>query len=142
MAEPPLYRRGLRGYEPDNGAALDFWNLGRPGELVQLDGKRPRNPRFHRMWWAMLNLMAQNSRPAMTAEQLNFMAKVATGTGEWVKNPKTGIPLFMPGSISFAAMDQAEFRRFVQRAAEALCERFLPGVVTDDLLAEFQELAA
>lgn len=142
MAERPLYRRGLRGYEPDNAAALDFWNAGRPGELVELDGKRPRNPQFHRMWWAMLNLMAQNSRPAMTAEQLNFMAKVATGTGEWVKNPKTGIPLFMPGSISFAAMDQVTFKRFVQTAAAALCERFLPGVVRDDLLAEFQDLAA
>jgi hypothetical protein len=142
MAEPPLYRRGLRGYEPDNAAALDFWNLGKPGELVQLDGKRPRNPQFHRLWWAMLALMAQNSRPAMTAEQLNFMAKVATGTGEWVKNPKTGIPLFMPGSISFAAMDQSSFKRFVQTATQALCERFLPGVVPDDLLAEFQELAA
>ena len=78
----------------------------------------------------------------MTAEQLNFMAKVATGTGEWVKNPKTGVPLFMPGSISFASMDQVAFKQFVKTAAHALCERFLPGVVPDDLLAEFQELAA
>jgi len=142
MSESPLYRRGLRGYEPANDTAMDFWNLGKPGELVQLDGKRPRNPQFHRLWWSMLNLMAQNSRPAMTAEQLNFMAKVATGTGEWVMNPKTGIPLFMPGSISFAAMDQAKFKQFVKVAAAALCERFLPGVVPDELLAEFQELAA
>jgi hypothetical protein len=142
MAEPALYRRGLRGYEPANETALDFWNLGKPGEMVNLDGKRPRNPQFHRLWWAMLALMAQNSSPTMTAEQLNFMAKVATGTGEWVKNPRTGIPLFMPGSISFAAMDQAEFKRFVKQAATALCERFLPGVVPDELLGEFHELAA
>lgn len=142
MAEPALYRRGLRGYEPDNDAAREFWSLGKPGELVQLDGKRPRNPQFHRLWWAMLALMAQNSRPSMTAEQLNFMAKVATGTGEWVKNPKTGIPLFMPGSISFASMDQVQFKAFVKAAAAALCERFLPGVVPDELLGELQELAA
>lgn len=142
MAEPALYRRGLRGYEPANEAAMDFWNLGKPGEMVQLDGKRPRNPQFHRLWWAMLALVAQNSRPPMTAEQLNFMAKVATSTGEWVKNPRTGIPLFMPGSISFAAMDQRQFKQFVKTAATALCERFLPGVVPDVLLAEFQELAA
>jgi hypothetical protein len=142
MAEPALYRRGLRGYEPANDAALEFWTAGKPNELVQLDGKRPRNAQFHRLWWAMLALMSQNSNPPMSAEQLNFMAKVATGTGEWVKNPKTGVPLFMPGSISFASMDQVAFKRFVKTSAEALCERFLPGVVPDELLAEFQELAA
>jgi hypothetical protein len=142
MADQPLYRRGLKGYEPANEAAMDFWNLGKLGELVALDGRRPRNAAFHRMWWAMLATAAANSNPKMTAEQLNFMGKVATGTGEWVKNPRTGIPLFMPGSISFAAMDQRQFKQFVRTAAEALCERFLPGVVPDELLADFQELAA
>ncbi len=142
MAEPALYRRGLKGYEPANEAALDFWNLGKPGELVQLDGKRPRNANFHRLWWAMLSTAAAKSNPKMTAEELNFMAKAATQTGKWLKNPKTGIPMFMPGSISFASMDQRQFKHFVKVAAEALCERFLPGVVPDELLAEFQDLAA
>lgn len=139
--EKSLYRRTVSGFVPINDLANEFALACKVGDIIELVGHRPRNPIFHKLWWAMLRSMAEHSYPPMGATQLNFMAKVATGTGEWVKNPRTGIPLFMPASISFAAMDEIAFRIFVRRAAEALCDRFLPGVVADHFIDEMRELA-
>jgi hypothetical protein len=146
--EKALYRRTVRGFEPANDLAQEFWADCKLDELVELKGSRPRNPIFHRLWWAMLGDMAKNANPPMTSKQLDFMAKVGTGTGEWrhvvaLKGPQKGkmVPVFMPGSISFAAMDEVEFRRFVREAAAFLCESFFPGVVPDHFIREFETLA-
>jgi hypothetical protein len=143
--EKSLYTRGPRGFEPANELAEEFWRACKIGDMVELKGSHPRNLIFHRLWWVMLNDMARNANPATTPGRLNFMAKVGTQTGEWEKVPsrKLGkaVPIFVPGSISFAAMDETEFRRFVQEAATFLCENFLPGVVPDHFIREFEQLA-
>jgi hypothetical protein len=143
--EKALYTRTSRGFEPANDLAQEFWAGSKIGDLVELKGSRPRNAIFLKLWWAMLGDMSRNSTPFVSTKQLDFMAKVGTGTGEWkkVRSPKNGelVPVFFPGSISFAAMDETEFRRFVREAATFLCESFFPGVVPDHFIRDFEQLA-
>jgi hypothetical protein len=143
--EKALYTRSARGFEPANELAQEFWTASKIGDVVELKGSKPRNPMFHKLWWAMLGDMAANSTPAMTAEQLNYRAKVLTETGAWERewSSKKGewVWLFIPGSIAFAAMDETQFRAFVKKAAAALCERYFPGVVPDHFIRDFEQLA-
>lgn len=143
--EKALYQQTPFGFEPANELATDFHKGGKIGNLVELKGSRPRHPIFHRFWWRMLRTMSEHSEPFMSVKQLDFMAKVGTGTGQWHKvySAKAGkqVPVFLPGSISFAAMDQVQFRAFTKEAAEFLCSSFLPGVVPDDFLRDFERLA-
>jgi hypothetical protein len=146
--EAAIYKRTARGFEPANDLAQEFWSGCKLDDLVALKGSRPRNLIFLKLWWAMLQDIAANCNPPMTAKQLNFFAKVGTGTGTWVKvkaakGPQKGqpVPVFEPGSISFAAMDQVEFKRFTREAAAFLCESFLPGVAPEHFIRDLEELA-
>lgn len=146
--EKALCVRGVRGWEPANDLAHETWRDTKLGEMVEVRIVRPRHLIFHKLWWAMLQDIAANCNPPMTAKQLNFFAKVGTGTGEWkrIKAQRGSmkgelVPVFEPGSISFAAMDQVEFKRFTREAAAFLCESFLPGVAPEHFIRDLEELA-
>lgn len=65
--------------------------------------------------------------------------KVALGYGETVKLPD-GRAILIPGSISFAAMDQGEFEQFYERAVELILTRILPGVDRPELDAQVMDI--
>jgi hypothetical protein len=146
--EKTLYRRTVRGFEPANPYADEWARSTKVGDIVELKGSKPRNAAFHNLWWVLLSDVGKHCDPPMSSKQLDFMAKVGTGTGTWVKaratkGPQKGkqVPVFIPGSISWAAMDQVEFKRFTREAATFLCESFLPGVAPEEFIRDLEELA-
>jgi hypothetical protein len=146
--EKTLYRRTARGFEPANDYADEWARSVKIGQVVELKGVKTRNAVFNALWWVLLGDIGKHCNPPMSKKQLDHMAKVGTGTGEWVKaiatkGPQKGqlVPVFVPGSISFAAMDEIEFKRFTREAATFLCESFLPGVAPDEFIRELEPLA-
>lgn len=143
--EKALYRRAIRGFEPINPMAEEFWRDCKVGEIVELKGSRPRNAVFHALWWVMLGDMAKHTTPPMTARQLHEVAKTGTGINKVQKviSPKTGLPVWItiPGRTDFAHMDQVEFERWVREAAEFLCSNFLPGIAPEEFIRDLETLA-
>lgn len=121
-AEKPstLYRRTLTGFTPATDLARAFWSATKPGALVRLDGKRPRNAERMRAYWAMLDIAAANMPRFKTAEQLHFACKQALGLGEWVKIRGGREAVFVPESTSFGAMSEHEFAGFMDKVAALL----------------------
>ena len=119
MADRHLYRRTLAGYVPFNDEAQDQFAKCKLGDVVELKPTRVRNGKFHRL----------------------FFAKVGSNTGEWVTGPD-GRSWFVPGSISFASMDQVAFDAFVKSAIPPLVIRFMRGTAPDSVINEAMELAA
>lgn len=135
----PLYRKTLTGFVPANDEAQEFFAKTKLGQFVKLDGKRPRNVKFHRLFFAMLRLISDNSNPHITEIEALYLAKVGAGCGQWIDTGKR--ELFAPGSISFASMDQEAFDTFVKAAIPPLVARFMRGTAPDDVIREAMELA-
>ena len=53
---------------------------------------------------------------------------------------KNGEKVYIPGSISFAKMQQPEFDAYYSNAIEVVCKHFLPGVKSEDLKAEIEQI--
>lgn len=138
MSDRTWYKRTLSGFIPASPEAEAFFKDTPMGGLIELKGSRPRNAKYHRLFFAMLKLISENSEPAITPKRALYYAKMAADVGDWVP-VKAGVS-FEPGSISFAKMDQAAFKSFVQSAIEPLCRRFLHGAAVEDVYAEAMSL--
>ena len=137
----PIYRRTLDGFAPANDDAATFFGKTKLGQLVTLDSKQARNLKFHRLFFAILRLISDNSNPHISEAAALHFAKLAAGVGETVTDSR-GEKHFVPGSISFGSMDQAQFDEFVQAAIPPLVGRFMVGSAPETVIREAMELAA
>jgi hypothetical protein len=141
MAERALFRCGLSGFMPYNDEAQEFSAKCKLGEVVELKPTRVRNEGYHRLFFAMLRLISDNSNPHISEKAALHFAKIASGTGEVVTDSR-GETHFVPGSISFAKMDQAGFEAFVAAAIPPLVGRFMRGSAPEAVIQEAMSLAA
>ncbi|WP_230280222.1 DUF1367 family protein [Croceicoccus sp. Ery15] len=141
MTDRPLFRRTLEGFAPFNDMAQDLAARTKLGEIVSLDAKKVRNGQYHKLFWAMLKLISDNSNPHISTKAALHFAKLAAGVGEAVTDSR-GETHFIPGSISFAKMDQTAFETFVQTAIPPLVGRFMAGTAPQDVINEAMALAA
>lgn len=137
----PIFRRTVEGFVPADDVSQEFFAKTKLGQLVTLNPKRGRGLSYHRLFFAMLRLVSENSNPPISEAAALHFAKMATGTGEFVTDSR-GRDVFVPGSISFAKMDQNAFKDFVQTAIPPLVGRFMVGTAPDDLIREAMSLAA
>ena len=140
MSDRHLFTYALDGFRPFNDEAQAFTAKCKLGQIVELKPTRVRNGKFHRLFFAILKLISENSNPEITPETALYLAKVGAGCGEWISTPG-GKDLFVPGSISFASMDQTAFDAFVKKAIPPLCMRFMNGTAPDAVIREAMELA-
>lgn len=141
MADRALFRKTLDGFAPANDEGQDYFASLKTGQIVELKATKVRNGQYHRLFFAMLKLISENSNPHISEAAALHFAKMATGTGEFVTDSR-GRDVFIPGSISFARMDQTAFKDFVQTAIPPLVGRFMVGTAPDDLISEAMQLAA
>ena len=140
MADRALYRLTYDGFRPFNAKATEDVARVKLGDVVELRMTKVRNGKFHRLFFAMLRLISENSNPHITEEQALYLAKVGAGCGEWIDTGRR--EMFCPGSISFAAMDQEAFDGFVKAAIPPLVTRFMAGTAPEAVVREAMELAA
>lgn len=121
----------------------------------------PRNVRFHKMYFALLNLVLQNLPETMppvraavplpspeggvvfeyryleievkTIAQLLYQIKILLGHYEQ-RVTMGGIVTIEVKSISFAKMDEFTFQDFVNRSIDVIIEHFLKGTRRQDII--------
>lgn len=105
-----------------------------PGEVIEIEAKLPRNSRFHRKFFALLNLGFEHWEPGRKHKQYKGMpvAKnfdhfrsdilILSGFYEQTFNIDGEFRLSAK-SISFSAMDEAEFEKVYSAVATVLLEK-------------------
>ena len=141
MSERILYRRALDGFIPASDEAQDFFAGVKLGTIVELKGGKVRNGKYHRLYFAILKLISENSNPHISPAAALYFAKLVTGTGDAVIDSR-GETHFIPGSISFAKMKQDDFEAFVQQSIPPIVGRFMAGSAAQDVIEEAMSLAA
>lgn len=79
------------------------------GKTLRAEVKQPRNPRFHRLYWALCARIANGV--GRDAEEISTVFKFATGHVGQIHSKTYGY-IKVPRSISFAKLDNAGFREF------------------------------
>ena len=111
------------------------------GSDVKIRITMPRNIKFHRKFFALLNITFENL-PEKIQEEKNIdsvdrllqLIKIHLGYYDVVKVGESNV--LNLHSISFAKMDETEFRHFYDLAVNDILRYFLQGTNRNDLLQE------
>lgn len=130
---------GLLPVDEQSADVISKWPI---GQGVRVDVKRMRNIRFHRRFFALLNigfdawepdLPDHNGMPTQkNYERFRKDCIIAAGFYEPVVNLK-GEVRAEADSISFAAMDDAEFEKVYSAVANVLLQKVLRNYTRSDL---------
>ena len=86
--------------------------------------KSARHPRQHRTFWKLLAILAENGI-FPTKDAALAAVKIGCGHVENIIMPDTGEVVFVPKSIAFESLSQAEFRVIMDAAIELICDKWL-----------------
>lgn len=91
------------------------------GEVIRVKLFKDRNPRHHRLFFALLKVVFQNQEKYLSQEALRFAITVQAG---WVDEIQlTGDKVALrPRSIAWGKMDQHEFKTYYDAAMQAIPE--------------------
>lgn len=115
----------------------------RPGGEYMVSITVPRNIRFHRKFFALLRITLDNMPDSIrqvnhihSTESLLAAIKIAIGHFDTINIHEREV--FLPRSISFSKMDNAEFSKFYNRAVDEILSTYLVGTDRNDLLMEIE----
>lgn len=131
--------RTIAGLAAIDDAGKDILRKIKVGRTVKCEITQPRNLKFHRKFFALLNTVWAAAGDWPTPDALLIELKLKLGLIDEITVRETGEVVKILGSISFAAMDQTTFDAFYERAIQALC--FMvggmdPGILRDEVLKQ------
>lgn len=133
-----LFRKELSGLRPVNSIASDKMAKLKLGDVVAIDVRKPRCLGHHRMYWALMQIVADNMEGDYSAEVVSDVIKLRTGHVTVVRTKRGEV--FLPKSISFASMDQIAFNEFFDRAIKVVVADIIPGINSDALRQEVEQI--
>lgn len=134
-----LCQKQLGALRPVDDAGRDDLAKIANGAFVTVEVKRPRNVAFHRKYWALVNLVFENMDRYPSPDDLHAAIKIAAGLRTAIQLPD-GTMGYIPGSIAFHKMGQSGFEAFFDRVCDLIAAHFLPGVTSEALKAEVEDL--
>lgn len=108
------------------------------GKTVLVSVRTHRNTRQHRLLFAMLRKVVENTDQWSDEKILLDDLKLATGLFETRVSALTKMPYPVPASISFASMPQERFEQWFRKAMEKCAE--VLGCSVEDLMSEVTNL--
>lgn len=104
------------------------------GETLAFSWKKPRSPKFHRLYFAMLHKLFEMQEQFADINALRSWLTVGAGYADFAPGPK-GRMCAIPKSIAWENMDDNEFRELVLATWEFLrsvhATRFLWPALSD-----------
>jgi hypothetical protein len=114
-------RGGLAPATAYDAEALDGYP---PGAQVEVTIRQRRSGKHHRWFFrALSKLVESGAVPFLTVDEFLDALKIASGVTR-LRMMVTGEVYVVPGSISYAAKDQAAFKMFTDRAAQVIAENY------------------
>ena len=138
-----IFRKRGRAFVPVDQEGLDALSAIRDERDVEITIKQRRNPRQHRLLFALLKFTVEHTDLFTTTEEALLGLKIACGLVDPYIDAESGKTFFVPRSISFASMEQGDFAAFFDRAIYVITERWMPeGTTPESVRAEIETMVA
>jgi hypothetical protein len=134
-----LARRTLSGLVPEDDQAQAEFRRVDLGRTVYVEIKAVRNPRQHRLLFAALNMMVEHAEFPNVESALTAL-KLATGLVDYIVISPDGTTHAVPKSISYASMPRGDWEPWFDSALKVIADKWLPGVKSDELRAELEQM--
>ena len=108
------------------------------GQLVTVELKRSRNLKFHAKFFALIQIVVDNT-DYLNSEEVLHLLKLKLGHYDTIVNTN-GKYIYKPKSISFGKMDQDTFNRFYNLSVDVILRDFLTNWEDDDIQAAIDEV--
>ena len=119
----------LHGLVPLYDADLDEKRKLKLGETYEVEIKRPRNVKFHRKFFALINEGWSNTETDMPVDVYRKWVTMRAGYYTIYHTPKG--QLYEPVSISFSNMDEDAFQEVYSRVLDVIIDDL--GVTADEM---------
>jgi hypothetical protein len=133
-----LFTRSLTGFVPADEEAGKLFKRVSLGEIVSLEGRQPRNLKWHRKYWVLIGVIQDNISGVRSKEDISDAIKIGIGHTRKIVMKRGTYEI--PKSISFAKMSQSEWEVFWDLAIKFVCSEILPGMDNDVLTQQVLEL--
>ncbi len=125
--------------EPADDRAKETLARVKDGDYVLVEVRRLRNPKFHRLFFAMLQLIYENQSRYRSVEQMLDAIKIYVGhyrTIRW----RDGKEAYAPKSIAWSKFDETSFSVFYERVVDVVVTEIIPNVKREDLARQLREI--
>jgi len=110
------------------------------GQVVRFKGTIPRNPLFHRKFFAMLNVGFDNQDKYDTLDAFRYEVMIRSGFYR-VHHHLSGAISYEPESIAFGNMGEERFQKVYSACLDTILMYFMPpGTDREEYEAAVEEL--
>lgn len=127
-----LLIRTLHGLRPANDIASENISKIKIGETIQCEITKPRSLPWHKRYWALIGLIANNSD--YTPDNIHALLKLKCGCSKLIKD-RHGKEYWIPDSIAFSKMDGIKWSEYWNKVVDYVCTDLMP-VSKQDLALE------
>ena len=127
---------GLQCLGPAEASKLEEMN----GQEVKAKLTKPRNARFHRLYFAMLKAGIDMADVTLNMEQWRALVICGAGHCDFTTS-NAGTLVAVPKSIAWSSMDELSFQQLYQDSISYICQEYLHGTTPDELDSQAQFLA-
>lgn len=106
-------------------------------EIFEIEYKKKRNIKFHRKFYALLNLYFDNQQLFTNLDDLRYCLLLESGISEEKTNPLTGEVFKVPKSLQFQKMDEIEFNKVYEAVKNTISK--LLSVSNEELEREVEQ---
>lgn len=137
--ESALFIRRFNSLVPTDEEAQAVLGKVKMGESVTVEIKRARNPRQHRLYWALIGKLFEHQDTYTTQKQYSNAIKCAVG---WCDTTEltNGKLMMVPKSISFANMPQSDFEPFFEKVLDLVTTKIWPNLAKEELRQEIEQM--
>jgi len=103
------------------------------GDIMEMSWKKPRNPGFHRKYFALIKLVYENTERFPNQNACRLWLQIKAGHVDFINDPNDSM-VAVPKSISFDSMDDAEFESIFNSVVDvAINDLDFPTGMIDEL---------
>lgn len=134
-----LFQKLPGGHLAPADAAAEEFTLDLPiGKYCWATMKRARNPRRHRLFWALVKIVKDNTGLPQSSDAIAAYLKIKGGHVEVFR--KGDKITEVPASIAFSKCTETEFAAFLDRLMDVIRQDFIPHLEAGDLRAELERI--
>ena len=126
----------LSGFKPAYDSDYELAKKIPLNETITFDWKKPRNLKFHKKFFALLNLVYQNQEVYNNIDHLRKDLTVSAGFYD-LRYDLNGLEIQEPKSISFASMDEYQFSEYYNAIIDVVVKWL--GVDKETLIEEINQ---